>query len=72
MEFVLYYIFSTILNIILFLFIYRFYVKKKCTIFSDIADKQIDDYFKAYDTDFENLTDTLNDMSKDSQDPTKF
>lgn len=56
--FILYYLICTIVLVLITLFIIRFIFKKKCNIISRVAEKTINDYFKAYDTD--NLTDIFN------------
>ncbi len=56
--FILYYLICTIVLVLITLFIVRFIFKKKCNIISRVAEKTINDYFNAYDT--ENLTDIFN------------
>lgn len=53
--FIFYYLICTIILVLITLFIIRFIFKKKCNIISRIAQKTINDYFNAYDTD--DLTD---------------
>ena len=57
--FMLYYFICSIILGLVLLCIYRFYVKRKCEIVSRTAEKAIDDYFKAYDSDFPVDFDTL-------------
>lgn len=47
--FLLYYFICSFIFLVVGLVVYRFFIRKKCLDFSRIAEKQIDDYFKAYD-----------------------
>lgn len=55
--FLLYYFICTILLGIIGVLIYKFYFKGKLNKISSLAEKQIDDYFQAYDKDFLNAFD---------------
>lgn len=55
--FLLYYFICTILLGIIGVLIYKFYFKGKLNKISHLAEKQIDDYFQAYDKDFLNAFD---------------
>lgn len=46
------------IKIFILLFLYKFFVKKKCNIFSDIAENEIENYFNAYDNNFSDSTDS--------------
>ena len=55
--FLLYYFICTIFLGIIGVLIYKFYFKGKLNKISSLAEKQIDDYFQAYDKDFLNAFD---------------
>lgn len=67
--FILYYLICTLIFGVVGLFIYRFYIRKKCFDISRIAEKQIDDYFSAYDfpEEFTHLSDE--NYNKDENNP---
>ena len=57
--FFLYFFLSVLICFLIGLFIFKLFVKKKCHVFSDIASKEIDKYFNAYDNNFNNDSDFL-------------
>lgn len=62
MSFLLFALYFFICTLILFLIVFlilKFLVKKKCFTFSKLAEKEIDNYFHAYD---DNINNTINEL----------
>ena len=61
-QFLIFDFISFVFKILILLFIYKFFVRKKCNIFSKIAEHEISSYFNAYD---DNFVDSINILEDD-------